>query len=122
MTSMVWKQAVPTYAQHERRSHAARSTKGGYVKPKCRKRRYMRFRAPMRDSACIYRGGMMKVAPLSKYKSISKVGFYSEPSILRVGKSAVEAHLESQELYLMNVLVDLTALLKNRPAFLNLKL
>ncbi|EGZ22596.1 hypothetical protein PHYSODRAFT_492161, partial [Phytophthora sojae] len=67
MTRVSGKRAPPTYAQHERRSHAARTTKTGYFKAKSCKRHHMRQRAPVRDSARAYRYGVIKVAPLSKY-------------------------------------------------------
>ncbi|KAG7389450.1 hypothetical protein PHYPSEUDO_010335 [Phytophthora pseudosyringae] len=54
MTRVSAKEAPPLYVEHERRSHAARSTKGGYYCPKFRLKTCMSCRA----------GGLFKVADL----------------------------------------------------------
>ncbi|KAF4029193.1 hypothetical protein GN244_ATG19095 [Phytophthora infestans] len=48
------KRTAPLYAEQERISRVAHSSKVGYFKAKSRKHRYMKRRAPVRDSKRAY--------------------------------------------------------------------
>ncbi|KAG1705661.1 hypothetical protein DVH05_003362 [Phytophthora capsici] len=102
------KRTVPLYAEQDRISRVAHSSKVGYFKAKSRKQRYMKRRAPVRDSKRAYRCGVMKTAPLGKFASFMRGPCYRGPCISRVGKTVAESQHETEALPYIIDLVDLT--------------
>ncbi|KAF4034866.1 hypothetical protein GN244_ATG13153 [Phytophthora infestans] len=102
------KRTAPLYAEQERISSVAYSSKVGYFKAKSRKQRYMKRRAPVRDSKRAYRCGVIKTAPLGEFASFWRGSCYRGPCISRVGKTGAESRREVEALSFITDLVDLT--------------
>ncbi|RLN96207.1 hypothetical protein BBJ28_00026795 [Nothophytophthora sp. Chile5] len=96
---------VPTYRQHARRSHEAKSSKHGYHRAKSRKKRYMNRRAPVRDSRRVYRVTCIQTKPLGEFRALTKGYVYTGPTVLRVAKTLTETQNEESS---STPIIDLT--------------